>query len=229
MSWWQRAGADPAAVAVAPSILAADAARLGAAVEAVDAAGADLIHLDVMDGHFVDNITLGPHVAAALRRHTRLPLDCHLMVTDPADYAPRFADAGADSVSFHWELETDHVAIARRLREGGCRPGLVVNPRTDIGPKMRDVLGAFDLVLVMSVHPGFGGQAFDPSVLPKLQELARWREEDGLDLVLEIDGGINADTAPRARAAGAQILVAGSAVFGGDDPAAAIAALRSEG
>lgn len=216
-------------MAVAPSILAADAARLGDEVEAVDAAGADVIHVDVMDGHFVDNITLGPHVAAALRERTRLPLDCHLMVTDPAEYAPRFADAGADAVSFHWELEIDHVAIARRLRESSCRAGLVVNPRTDIGPKMRAVLEHFDLVLVMSVHPGFGGQAFDPSVLPKLQALSRWREEDGLDLVLEIDGGINPDTAPRARAAGAEILVAGSAVFGGEDYAAAIAALRSGG
>ena len=216
-------------MAVAPSILAADAARLGDEVEAVDAAGADVIHVDVMDGHFVDNITLGPHVAAALRERTRLPLDCHLMVTDPAEYAPRFADAGADAVSFHWELEIDHVAIARRLRASGCRAGLVVNPRTDIGSKMRAVLGHFDLVLVMSVHPGFGGQAFDPSVLPKLEDLARWREEDGLDLVLEIDGGIGPETAPRARAAGAEILVAGSAVFRAADYAEAITGLRPGG
>jgi len=225
LSWWQRAGADPRDVVVAPSILAADPTRLGEEVEAVVEAGADLIHVDVMDGHFVDNLTLGPHVVKGLREGTGLPLDCHLMVTDPERYAPIFREAGADAVSFHWELEIDHVALARRLRNDGCRVGLVVNPRTAIGARFRDVLGEFDYALIMSVHPGFGGQPFDPRVLPKLEDLVRWRTEDGLDLVLEIDGGVNPETAPSARDAGAQILVAGSAVFGKDDYRAAIASL----
>ena len=226
MSWWQRAGAEASTVAIAPSILAADPTRLGDEVRAVDGAGADVIHVDVMDGHFVDNLTLGPHVAKSLRKVTELPLDCHLMVTDPGEYAPRFADAGADAVSFHWELEIDHAAIARGLRERGTKAGLVVNPRTDIGDRFRAILPEFDYVLIMSVHPGFGGQAFDPRVLPKLETLRAWRETDDLDRVLEIDGGINGDTAPRAREAGAQILVAGSAVFGAGDYGRSIETLR---
>lgn len=226
MSWWQRAGAEPGEVAVAPSILSADVTRLGEELRAVEAAGADLVHVDVMDGHFVDNLTYGPHIARAVRSVTDLAVDCHLMVTDPQTYAPRFADAGADSVSFHWELDLDHVALARSLRARDCRAGIVVNPRTAIGERFRDVLGEFDFVLVMSVHPGFGGQAFDGIALPKLRDLVAWRAADGLQLVLEIDGGINAETAPKAREAGAQILVSGSALFGAADYAAAIRALR---
>lgn len=226
MNWWQRAGADPDQAAIAPSILSADVTRLGEELRAMEEAGADLVHVDVMDGHFVDNLTYGPHVARAVRRVSHLAVDCHLMVTDPGTYAPRFADAGAHAVSFHWELDLDHVALARQLRASGCRAGIVVNPRTAIGERFREVLGEFDFVLVMSVHPGFGGQAFDPIALPKLRDLVAWRAADGLDLALEIDGGINAQTAGPAKEAGAQILVSGSALFGADDYAAAIGALR---
>ncbi len=211
---------------MAPSVLSADAARLAEEVAEVEAAGADLVHFDVMDGHFVPNLTFGPHVVAALRPHTHLSLDCHLMVTDPRTYGLRFARAGADAVSFHVEVDLDHAALAAELREAGVRAGLVLNPPTPVDARIRGLLPHFDYVLIMSVHPGFGGQSFMPEVLSKLRELVRIRTEDGLDLPLEIDGGIAPTTAGAARAAGADILVAGSAVFGAEDRGAAIAALR---
>ena len=227
MSWWRRAETEAAgAVAIAPSILSADLARLGEEVSAIEAAGADLVHFDVMDGHFVDNLTYGPGVAASVHRVTALPLDCHLMVTDPATYADRFLDSGATAVSFHWEVDCDHAALASRIRDRGSRSGLVLNPSTALDDRFRAVLGNFDLVLVMSVHPGFGGQAFDSVSLPKLEQLAGWRERDALDFVLEIDGGISPETAALARDAGADILVAGSAVFRADDYRRVIDRLR---
>ncbi len=228
MSWWRRAETEAAgAVAIAPSILSANVACLGEEVAAIEAAGADLVHFDVMDGHFVDNLTYGPGVAASVHRVTALPLDCHLMVTDPVTYAERFLDSGATAVSFHWEVDCDHAALASRIRERGGRAGLVLNPSTGLDEHFRALLGSFDLVLVMSVHPGFGGQAFDSVSLPKLEQLAVWREQDGLDFVLEIDGGITPETAILARDAGADILVAGSAVFKADDYRRMIDRLRA--
>jgi len=214
LSWWRRAETEAAGtVAIAPSILSADVARLGEEVAAIESAGADLVHFDVMDGHFVDNLTYGPNVAASVHGVTTLPLDCHLMVSDPVTYAERFLDSGATAVSFHWEVDCDHMALANRISERGGRAGLVLNPATPLDDRFRALLGALDLVLVMSVHPGFGGQAFDSVSLPKLEQLASWREQDGLGFVLEIDGGISPQTAVLARNAGADILVAGSAVF----------------
>jgi ribulose-phosphate 3-epimerase len=223
LSWWQQVAGR---TAVAPSLLAADAARLSEEVAAVAIAGADLLHLDVMDGHFVPNLTFGPHVTASLAQRTELLLDCHLMVTDPAPMAAAFVRAGAGAVSFHYEIDCDHAALADGLRADGVRAGLVLNPPTALVDEVRPLLPHFDFVLVMSVNPGFGGQSFRPEVLPKLSRLRDWRAQDGLDLALEIDGGIGPDTSAAAIEAGAEILVAGSAVFGSSDYAASIAAIR---
>jgi ribulose-phosphate 3-epimerase len=212
---------------VAPSLLAADVLRLGEEVAAVEAAGVDLLHLDVMDGHFVDNLSYGPHVARAVCRAASLPVHCHLMVDDPRDYCFRFLEAGAACVSFHLELDLDHRDLLRRIRAAGGRGGLVVNPSTPLREAThRPLLPDVDLFLVMSVHPGFGGQSFDASVLGKLEDLVRWRTADGLDFPLEIDGGITPETAGPAREAGADILVSGSSFFAGGDYAAMTARLR---
>ncbi len=211
-------------VKLAPSILSADFAALGAEVDRV-AAEANLLHVDVMDGHFVPNLTIGPPVVAALRAHTDLFLDCHLMVDNPHVLLGDFADAGADRFIVHIELG-DPRPLFDELRDRGVGVGLVCNPETpvdDVLPFLPDI----DLLLIMTVHPGWGGQAFIPEVLDKVAiaraEIDAWQ----LDVEIEVDGGINVDTAPAVAAAGADILVAGSAVFGADDPAAAARAIRA--
>lgn len=212
-------------VKIAPSILSADFARLGADVAAVEEA-ADWLHVDVMDGHFVPNITIGPPVVASLRRVTSLPLDCHLMISDPARYVDDFADAGADSLSVQIEAAPDPVPTLARIRERGLACGLVLNPATPfaaVEPYLEDL----DLLLVMTVQPGFGGQSFRHDVLPKIEEAAGVLARRGLPVHLEVDGGIDTETAPLVVDAGADVLVAGSAVFGRSDPARAADAIRA--
>ncbi len=231
MSWWRRvpdAAPDGArGVAVAPSLLACDFARLGEEIAAVERAGADVLHLDVMDGHFVPNLTFGPLVVEAVRRLTKLPLDAHLMIAEPHRYVDRFVEAGADVVTVHVEASTDLERDLARIRELGARAGVAFNPDRGLDAVER-VLDRIDLLLVMSVFPGFGGQAFIADVLDEVRAAARVRAERGLDFVIEIDGGIKPATAPAAREAGAEILVAGTAVFRSDDYARAIAEIRGE-
>ena len=212
-------------VRIAPSILSADFARLADEVRAAQAGGADLLHLDIMDGHFVPNLTIGPAVVKAIRRVTDLPLDAHLMVTDPMAFVGPFRQAGADWLTFHWEVSDDPRAMAAKIRALGARAGMALNPDTPFD-RAAAVLGDLDLLLVMTVHPGFGGQAFRPEVVPKIAAAAAWKLEHGLSYAIEVDGGIGPDQAPQVVGAGAEILVAGSAVFGRGDPAAQVRAIR---
>ena|SRR5436190_694481 len=209
---------------LAPSILSADFAQLGADVDRV-AAEADLLHVDVMDGHFVPNLTIGPPVVEALRKHTELFLDCHLMVDNPQVLLADFADAGADRCIVHVELGDPRPLFAE-LRERNVGVGIVLNPETPVD-RVLPYLGDVDLVLVMSVHPGWGGQQFIAEVLDKVRVLRGTIDEQRLDVEIEIDGGINVDTAPLAARAGVDILVAGSAVFRAPDPLAAARDIRT--
>ncbi|WP_407935757.1 ribulose-phosphate 3-epimerase [Jatrophihabitans cynanchi] len=208
---------------IAPSILAADFARLGEEADAVD--NADWLHVDVMDAHFVPNLTLGLPVVQSLRKATALPLDCHLMIDDPDRWAPGYAEAGAANVTIHVEAARDPVQVARAIRAAGAFAGLSVKPGTPLEPYL-ELLREFDTLLVMTVEPGFGGQEFMAEVLPKVR-LAREQVNAGhLRLFVEVDGGVGADTIEAAAEAGADVFVAGSAVYGADDPARAVDALR---
>jgi ribulose-phosphate 3-epimerase len=214
-------------VRIAPSILACDFARLGEELSAVEAAGADWIHLDVMDGHFVPNLTLGPPIVEAVRRATNLPLDVHLMIEAPERSIPDYVKAGADTVGVHAETCPHLHRTVGQIRETGARACVVLNPSTP-AQALEGVLGDIDQVLLMTVNPGFGGQRFIESVLPKLETIRGWIDERDLNVALEVDGGIAAGTVGRASRAGADVFVAGTAVFGAEDYAAAIAALRRE-
>jgi ribulose-phosphate 3-epimerase len=210
---------------IAPSVLSADFGRLDEEVRAVAAAGADWLHLDVMDGHFVPNLTIGPGIVAAIRRATTLPLDVHLMITDPVRYAPRFIEAGADWVSIHHETCPEPRELIADIRARGARPALAINPETPIAA-VAAVAAELDMLLVMSVHPGFGGQGFIPETIPKLEDACRLRERLGAKFLIEVDGGITTENVGKVAAAGADVIVAGTAVFRTPDYAAAITAMR---
>lgn len=212
---------------ILPSILSADFARLGEQVAEVEAAGCRMLHVDVMDGHFVPNLTLGPPVVKSLRKVTKLTLDVHLMITDPDRYAPLFIEAGANQVSVHQEV-CPHLDRTLRMIQGeGAKAGVVLNPSTPVA-MLENVLGVADYVLVMSVNPGFGGQKFIPYALDKVRRLAAMRRDRGLAFAIEIDGGITEDNIGDVIRAGVDWAVAGASVYGKSDPAAAFRALQQE-
>ncbi|CAJ1002077.1 MAG: ribulose-phosphate 3-epimerase [Brevibacillus sp.] len=213
-------------VKIAPSILSADFARLGEEIRDVERGGADWIHVDVMDGRFVPNITIGPLIVEAIRPVTKLPLDVHLMIEEPDRYIPQFAKSGADWITVHQEACRHLHRTLYLIKEQGVKAGVVLNPATPL-VTIESVLEDLDMVLLMTVNPGFGGQKFIHSVVPKIKELRRMLDERGLNHVeIEVDGGVNAQTARLCEEAGATVLVAGSAVFNQSDRAQAIAAIR---
>ncbi len=212
-------------IIVAPSLLAGDFSQLGAEARRVEAAGADWLHLDVMDGHFVDNISFGPAVVAAMKRTVGLTLDVHLMISRPDHYLERFVEAGAHSVHVHLEAQHDVAATLRAIREAGCLAGLAINPATPLSAATVH-LPNIDLLLIMTVHPGFGGQEFIAATMEKVADAAQLRAEKGWAYHIEVDGGIKEDTARISTEHGANVLVAGTSVFKAGDAAAAIRGLR---
>jgi ribulose-phosphate 3-epimerase len=213
-------------IKIAPSILSADFSRLGEEVRALEAGGADYVHIDVMDGHFVPNITIGPLVVEAVRKVTRLPLDVHLMIENPDRYIPDFARAGADLITVHQEAVPHLHRTVQLIHSLGKKAGVSLNPATPVAT-LEVILEELDLVLLMSVNPGFGGQSFIPSALAKIAELRREIDRRGLAVELEVDGGVKTDNIGRIAAAGADVFVAGSAVFSTPDYGATIAALKA--
>ena len=204
-------------IELAPSILSADFARLADQIQAATEGGASVLHLDVMDGHFVPNLTIGPPVVASIRKHTNLPLDCHLMIEHPDEFIPAFVDAGANWISVHQEAVVHLNRTLELIRSHGCNVGVVLNPATPV-ETLTEVLDIVDYVLVMSVNPGFGGQKFIRGALHKIANLARIRQARALDYRIEVDGGVSLETVGDIVRSGAEILVAGNAVFGKGDP-----------
>lgn len=217
----------PAKPLLAPSLLSADFTRLGEALAMIEAAGAGVAHVDVMDGRFVPNITLGMPVVEAMRRATKLPLDCHLMIVEPLRYATEFVKAGADWVSVHQEADPHLHRTLRAIRDAGAKAGVVLNPSTPV-ETLVDLVGDFDFVLLMSVNPGFGGQSFIPRVLDKVRRLDALRTERQTPFMIEVDGGVGMKNARDLVTAGADVLVAGNAVFKAPDPKQAIRELQAE-
>lgn len=212
-------------IKIAPSLLSADFSRLAEELATIEH-DADLLHLDVMDGHFVPNLTIGPAIVKACRAVSKLPFDCHLMISEPQKYIDRFLDAGADMISIHAEAEPHLQRALQQIRDGGAKAGVAINPATP-AEALTAAIDYCDYVLVMTVNPGFGGQKFLEPCVPKLRQISRLIRDRGVSVVLEVDGGIDAKTAPAVVGAGAEILVAGSAVFGQQDRPAAMESIRS--
>ncbi|WP_332690166.1 ribulose-phosphate 3-epimerase [Halalkalibacter lacteus] len=212
-------------IKIAPSILSADFAKLAEEIKDVEVGGADYIHVDVMDGHFVPNITIGPLVVEAIRPITNLPLDVHLMIENPDAYIPQFAKAGADIISVHVEACPHLHRTIHLIKEQGVKPGVVLNPATPVDV-IEPIIEDIDLVLLMTVNPGFGGQRFIESVLTKIEKVAKMIQERGLNVEIEVDGGVNAETAQKCVAAGANVLVAGSAIYMQESRTRAISEIR---